>query len=121
AEIAAACREIGRPVPETVGQFVRCCLDSLALKYRVVVRWLEEVTGARVEVIHVVGGGSRNRLLNQLTADACGVPVLAGPAEATALGNVLVQARAAGELASLADARAVARESAAVERFDPRP
>ena len=121
AEIAALCREAGQPAPETPGQFVRCCLDSLARKYRRVVAMLEEVTGTRVEVIHVVGGGARNRLLNQLTADACGVPVLAGPVEATALGNVLVQARAAGELASLADARAVARESAAVERFDPRP
>jgi rhamnulokinase len=121
AEIAAACRETGQPVPETVGQFVRCCLDSLALKYRLVVRWLEEVTGERVDVIHVVGGGSRNRLLNRLTADACGVLVLAGPVEATALGNVLVQARAAGELATPADVREVAGESSAVEQFDPGP
>jgi rhamnulokinase len=119
-EIAAACRETGQPVPETVGQFVRCCLDSLARKYRLVVGWLEEVTGGRVEVIHVVGGGSRNRLLNQLTADACRVPVVAGPGEATVLGNVLIQARSTGELRSLAEVRAVVRESSVVERFDPR-
>lgn len=121
AEIAGFCRDSGQPVPETVGQFVRCCLDSLAIKYRKVVGWLEEVTGTRVEVIHVVGGGSRNRLLNQLTADATGRPVLAGPAEATALGNVLIQARAAGERHSLGEVRSVVRESFPVEQFDPRP
>jgi len=121
AEIVGFCRETGQPVPGTVGQLVRCCLDSLAMKYRLVVGRLEEVTGTRIEVIHVVGGGSRNRLLNQLTADATGRPVLAGPVEATALGNVLVQARAAGEIGPLADVRAVVRGSFPLEQFDPRP
>jgi rhamnulokinase len=121
AAIAGFCRETGQPVPESVGQFVRCCLDSLAAKYRFVLGWLEEVTGTRIEVIHVVGGGSRNRLLNQLTADATGRPVLAGPIEATALGNVLIQARAVGELDNIADVRAVVRESFPLGRFDPRP
>jgi rhamnulokinase len=120
AEIAAACRETGQPVPESVGQFARCCLDSLAVKYRLVLGWLEEVTGVPIEVVHIVGGGSRNRLLNQLTADACGRPVLAGPAEATALGNVLIQARATGDLGSLADTRTVVRESFPLEEFLPK-
>jgi rhamnulokinase len=120
AAITALCREASQPEPATPGQFVRCCLDSLALKYRRVVKMLEEVTGARIGAIHVVGGGARNRLLNQLTADACGAPVLAGPVEATAVGNVLVQACAAGELASLADLRAVVSESSLVEHYSPR-
>ena len=119
-EIAAYCRETAQPVPDTVGRFIRCCLDSLAWKYRHIVGWLEEVTGEPIEVIHVVGGGARNRLLNQLTANATGRPVLAGPVEATVLGNVLIQARAAGVLGSLGDVRAVVRESFPVERFDPR-
>lgn len=96
AAIAGFCRETGQPVPETPGQFVRCGLESLALKYRVVLDRLAAVTGVPIEVIHVVGGGSRNRLLNQFTADATGLPVMAGLVEATALGNVLIQARAAG-------------------------
>jgi rhamnulokinase len=119
AEIASFCRETGQPVPETIGQFVRCCLESLALKYRLVLGWLEEVTNTRIEVVHIIGGGARNRLLNHLTANACGRLVLAGPVEATAIGNVLVQARAVGELGTLADGRAVVRESFPVERFDP--
>lgn len=119
ATIAAFCRETGQPVPETHGQFVRCCLESLALKYRAVITNLAAVTGVPVEVIHVVGGGSRNRLLNQFTADATGLPVVVGPVEATALGNALVQVRAAGELGTLADLRAVVRDSVEPERFDP--
>jgi rhamnulokinase len=119
AAIGEFCRETAQPAPRTPGEFVRCCLESLALKYRLVVGWLEEVTGTPVRVVHVVGGGSRNRLLNQFTADATGRPVVAGPAEATALGNVLVQARAAGEVGSLADVRAVVRSSTEVETFEP--
>lgn len=119
AAIGAFCRETGQPAPRAPGEFVRCCLESLALKYRLVVGWLGEVTGTPVRVVHVVGGGSRNRLLNQFTADATGRPVLTGPVEATALGNVLVQARAAGEVGSLADLRAVVRASTEVETFDP--
>lgn len=120
AEIAEYCRETGQTIPDSPGRFVRCCLDSLAWKYRIVVERLEEVTGERIEVIHVVGGGARNRLLNQLTADATGRIVLSGPVEATALGNVLIQARAAGDLGSLSDLWAVVRGSFPVDRFDPR-
>jgi rhamnulokinase len=96
ARIAAACRATGQAVPETVAELTRCVLESLALAYRRAIRRLGEVTGRPVEVIHLIGGGTHNELLCQLTADACGLPVVAGPVEATALGNVLVQARALG-------------------------
>jgi rhamnulokinase len=99
---------------------VRCCFESLALKYGTVLGWLEELTGRRVEVIHIVGGGSRNALLNQFTADACGRPVVAGPVEATVLGNLLVQVRARGELGSLHDMRSVVRASDGITEFAPK-
>jgi rhamnulokinase len=121
AALRAFCRDTGQPGPDTEGALVRCCLESLALKYAAVLAQLEAVTGMVIEVVHILGGGARNALLNQLTADAGGRPVLAGPAEATALGNVLVQAWADGELGSLAELRAVVRASAAPELFLPRP
>jgi rhamnulokinase len=105
------CRRTGQPEPSDDAALVRCALQSLALKYRDVLEQIESLTGERSEVIHVVGGGSQNQLLNQFTADACGRPVVAGPVEATALGNVLVQARAAGALGSLADIRTVVANS----------
>ncbi len=114
-----ACRRTGQPMPETEGQLVRCALESLALKYRNVLSGMESLTGVRVETIHVVGGGSQNDLLNQMTADACGRPVVAGPIEATALGNVLVQARAAGEIGSLAEIRGVVRASSVLRQCEP--
>lgn len=115
------CRDTGQPVPETEGALIRCALESLALIYRHVLGGLEEVTGARVEVIHIIGGGSQNELLNQFTADACARPVLAGPVEATALGNLLVQARAFGEIGSLAELRAIVTQSSEVRGFEPNP
>ena len=118
--IQSFCRETGQPVPRSKGELVRCALESLALKYQAVLESLEEVNGNRVEVIHIVGGGSRNALLNQLTADACQRPVLAGPVEATVLGNVLMQARAASEIGSLAEMRAVVRKSSEMRAFEPR-
>ncbi len=117
--IAAECRRTEQPVPETEGQFIRCALESLALKYRMVLGWLEELTGVPVTVIHIVGGGTQNRLLNQFTADACGRPVVTGPIEATALGNVLIQARAAGDLSTLSDIRDVVRRSESIEEYTP--
>ena len=113
------CAETDQPRPQTEGQLVRCVLESLALKYRTVLGQLEELTGTPVKVIHIVGGGTQNELLNQFTANACGCPVVTGPIEATALGNVLVQARAAGQLDSLADIRHVVRSSAELKEFDP--
>jgi len=114
------CRDHHQPVPETEGQIVRCALESLALKYREILQGIEKLTGERIEVIHIVGGGCKNALLNQFTANACGRPVIAGPTEATALGNVLIQARAAGEIGSLAEIRDVVRASSELETFEPR-
>jgi rhamnulokinase len=113
------CRETKQPLPRTDGELVRCCLESLALKYRQVLASLKELTGNTIEVIHIVGGGSQNKMLNQFTADACQRPVIAGPVEATALGNLLTQIRASGELDSLAEMRDVVRRSSEVKRFEP--
>lgn len=113
------CESRGQHAPETEGQLVRTALEGLALRYNVVLRGLERLTGVAVEVIHIVGGGSRNSLLNQFTANACQRPVVAGPVEATAMGNVLIQARAAGEIASLADIREVVRNSCEIRTFEP--
>ncbi|MFI5613602.1 rhamnulokinase family protein [Amycolatopsis sp. NPDC051903] len=120
ARLAAACRRTGQRPPETRGGLVRCIVDSLALAYRRAVRQAAELTGRTVDVVHVVGGGTRNELLCQLTADACGVPVLAGPVEAAALGNVLVQARALGaDLPDLAAMRRLVRETQPLKRYEP--
>lgn len=111
ARIADFCRETGQPVPDTPGAFVRAALESLALQYRRTLREVEAVAGRSVRRLHVVGGGSRNALLNRLTASACGLPVHAGPAEATALGNALVQALTVGALPDVAAARALVARS----------
>jgi rhamnulokinase len=119
AALQEACRRTGQPVPETEGQLVRCALESLALKYRRILEGIEALTGERIAVIHVVGGGSRNDLLNQFTANACGRPVIAGPTEATALGNVMLQARTAGDVGTLADLRAIVRQSSELKTCQP--
>ena len=118
-KVAGFCDQTGQPAPETPGQFARCVLESLALLYRDTVAELERLTGRRVGRIHVVGGGSRSELLNQFTADATGCEVVAGPVEASAVGNVLVQAIALGHLPSLAAARAVVRRSFPLTTFRP--
>lgn len=115
------CRETKQPVPKSEGELVRCCYESLALKYGEVLASLEELTGETVDVIHIVGGGSRSKILNQFTADVCGRPVVAGPVEATALGNLLTQIRASGELSSLGEMREVIRTSGGVECYEPKP
>jgi rhamnulokinase len=120
-KIADYCRETSQPVPQGLGAFTRTILESLAQACAETLRELERVTGQRFERLHIVGGGSRNRLLNQLTANAAGVPVLAGPAEATATGNVLVQALALGHLTSAAQVRRVVEKSFATEQFLPEP
>ncbi len=99
------CRETGQAVPETPGQVIRCALEGLALSYRQTLEQIEGLTGRKIRRLHVVGGGSRNALLNQFAADATGRDVLAGPAEATAIGNLLLQALTLGHLASIADLR----------------
>jgi rhamnulokinase len=113
------CRRTGQPTPTEPGTVIRCALESLALRYRWVLEKLESLLGHRLDTIHVVGGGSQNALLCQLTADACNRPVLAGPVEATAIGNVLVQAIGLGLLGSLADAREVVRRSFDMVSYTP--
>jgi rhamnulokinase len=120
AAIRAACANSGQPEPESVGEVVRCCLESLAVRYRATLEDLEALVGGRLSTIHVVGGGSQNPLLCQLTADACERPVLAGPVEAAALGNVMVQAIATGELAGIAEGRTAVAASVDVTRYEPR-
>jgi sugar (pentulose or hexulose) kinase len=105
--------------PGTRGEYIRTCLESLALTYRRTIEGLEDILGRKIKVIHIVGGGSRNELLNQMTADACGRPVVAGPVEATAIGNVLVQAMALGMVKNLAEARVIVRGNFDVKRYEP--
>jgi rhamnulokinase len=113
------CQRTGQEVPANEGAVMRAAFESLALRYRQVLAWLEELVGRRIEIIHIVGGGSQNRLLCQATADACGRVVVAGPVEATAIGNLAVQAIAAGDVDSIQQAREVVRESFAVEHYEP--
>jgi rhamnulokinase len=120
ARIAQACAETGQTPPQSQAETVRCILDSLALAYRRTVRRAVELSGRDVEVVHLVGGGARNTLLCQLTADACGLPVVAGPVEAAALGNALVQARAGGAVTGgLPELRELLRRTLAVGTYQP--
>jgi rhamnulokinase len=120
ARIAAFCVKTGQAPPTDEGAFVRCALESLALRYRWAIERLEEISGTKIRTIHIVGGGTKNALLNQFTADACGRPVHAGPVEATAAGNVLIQAIGRGRIGSLADARTIVRRSFPVNVYEPR-
>ncbi|MGB3634457.1 MAG: rhamnulokinase family protein [Rubrobacteraceae bacterium] len=113
------CEKTGQETPKEPGQVVRCVLESLALKYQQVLKQASQLSGKSVKTIHVVGGGSQNSLLCQLTADAAELPVLSGPVEATALGNAMVQALAGGYLDSLEDIRATIRRSSDVTRYIP--
>ena len=120
ARLAELCRASAEPAPVDRAAMVRCVLDSLACKHRWTLERAEALAGVRAEVVHIVGGGAANPLLCQLTADLTGRLVLAGPVEATAVGNLLSQARAAGELSSLAEMRQVVRDSLPPRRFEPR-
>jgi rhamnulokinase len=120
ARLAAYCRQTGQVSPNDEGGFVRCALESLALKYRWTIERLEAILGTTIATIHVVGGGTRNTLLCQFTADACARPVHAGPVEATAAGNILLQAMGRGRITSLADARAIVARSFPVTVYEPR-
>lgn len=114
-------RATGQPEPDTSGRLVRCCLESLALTYARVLDQLESVLGRRFQVLHIVGGGSRNGLLNRMTADASGRTTVVGPAEATAAGNLLVQAMGCGEVAGPAAIREMVRASFETGTIEPRP
>ena len=119
ARIAAYCKHTGQTPPSTTGEILRCVLESLALKYRWVLEKLEVVRGGAIDIIHIVGGGAQNRILCQFTADATGAPVIAGPIEATAIGNIAVQAIACGLIGSISEARTVVRQSFNVTTYDP--
>ncbi|HEX8551864.1 MAG TPA: rhamnulokinase family protein [Abditibacteriaceae bacterium] len=118
-QIMAFCRETGQHVPETPGQLVRCCLESLALKYRWTLEKLEFLRGARIDTLHIVGGGTQNTLLNQFAADCLDRRVVCGPIEATAAGNILTQAMGRGELGSLEEVRAIVRASFEMQTYEP--
>lgn len=119
--IAAYCRQHDEPVPADRGEMVRSLLESLALRYRWTLDRLGRLQGRTFDELYIVGGGSRNRLLCQFTADAIGLPVIAGPVEATAIGNAVLQAVALGDLGSLHEAREVVRRSFDVEVYEPGP
>ncbi len=117
--IRAACQQQNEPVPHDEAAVIRCALDSLAMKSRQVLSWLERLVGRRLNTIHIVGGGALNARLCQATADACGRTVIAGPVEATAIGNIMVQAVAAGACASIAEAREIVRHSFPAQTYQP--
>ena len=121
ARIADFCRRTGQPVPETPGQILRTALESLALKYRQCVDDLEAITEKPIELLHLVGGGCKNTLLNQFTANAIARPVQTGPVEATALGNIVSQAIALGHVSSLQEARDIIRNSTDAQTYHPDP
>lgn len=114
------CEKTSQPVPETRGQLVRCIFESLALRYRQVLDDLRGLASRPIETLHVIGGGSRNELLNQFTANAIGIPVVAGPSEATALGNVMMQAMAKGEAADVSGMRKIIHQSIPLKTYQPR-
>jgi rhamnulokinase len=114
------CRKTGQTVPENEGAILRCALDSVAMRFRQVLGMCEELAGGRLDTIHIVGGGTKNKQLCQAAADACGRRVVAGPVEATAIGNLMMQAVACGDVASIAEAREVIRRSFDVDEYTPR-
>ncbi len=114
------CKNKGLTIPHTVGEITRCILESLAACYEETLKLLEQVSGRKVKILHIVGGGSKNELLNQITADRLGIPVLAGPVEATAIGNILMQAVADGAINSLEEIRAIVRNSFSIKKYLPR-
>ena len=113
------CRETGQTVPETPAEICRCIFDSLALRYRQVFGWLKEFASFDLNVLHIIGGGSLNKFLNQFTADALGVEVLAGPQECTAIGNIMLQAKASGEVADIWAMRAIIANSVEMVPYHP--
>lgn len=115
------CAEHGQPVPNSHGEIVRTVLESLALKYRAILAELSRIADQPVDVVHIVGGGSQNALLNQFTADAAGIPVITGPVEATVLGNAAVQFIAAGELGDIQQARSIIAGMDAMTTYEPTP
>ncbi|HEX7010302.1 MAG TPA: FGGY-family carbohydrate kinase, partial [Phycisphaeraceae bacterium] len=120
AKIDAFADATGQPCPATPGQYVRCCLESLALIYRITLDKLQALLDQQVDVLHIVGGGGKNELLNQMTADATGRQVVVGPYEATAIGNALTQFMGRGRIHGLDQLRAVVRASFPLQTYTPR-
>ena len=118
-KIQTLCRETNQPVPETVGQIARCIYESLALKYRWALERLEEIKGQRIDTLNIVGGGCQNKLLNQFVADSIDRPVITGPIEGAAIGNLLAQAMALGDIQTMDALRAVVRRSETVNIYEP--
>ncbi len=118
--IQTYCREHGCPVPESPAAICRCVFDSLARRYGEIFGYLKEFAPFEIDTLHIIGGGSRNDFLNQLTADACAVPVMAGPQEGTALGNIMLQAKAAGDVKDVWAMRAIIANSVEMKRFEPK-
>jgi rhamnulokinase len=118
--VLAYMKQTGQTVPSTDGAIARAILEGLAMRYRICLGMLEDLLGYRLETIHIVGGGVRNQLLCQMTADACNRTVVAGPVEATALGNVISQMLALGRFSNVADAREWMRKSSSIEVYHPR-
>lgn len=123
ADMCTAIRQFARnhnqPLPETEGEFTRCIFESLALKYRIILDQINSMRPEKIEQLHIVGGGSQNSLLNQYTANALGIPVLSGPVEATAIGNIAIQGIARGVIGDLNEAREMVRESFELAEFEP--
>ena len=117
--ICAYCERTGQPVPDTHSRIIRCIFESLALRYRQVLGMLQEVSPFPIDCLHVIGGGSKNNLLNQFTANSIGKPVIAGPSEATAIGNVMVQAKAMGLVGDRMEMRKVISECIETVEFVP--
>lgn len=115
------CAKTNQPVPETKGEIARCIYDSLVLKYKFTIKQIESVTGLPIEKLHIIGGGAHNVIMNQLTADAIGIPVFAGPTEATAIGNIMLQAKALGKVKSLSEIREIVKNSFEVTEYKPSP
>jgi rhamnulokinase len=113
------CRETKQPVPETPGQITRCILESLALLYSKTLEQIRSLTNRQISTLHIVGGGSQSQILNQFAANACGIPVMAGPVEATAAGNILLQSLALGQIHSLSELRQIVRESFPIQTYQP--
>lgn len=119
AAIKEYCRVTGQPVPETMGEIARCIYESLAFRYKQVLSNLQKLATFPIETLHIIGGGAQNKMLNQFTANAVGKTVLAGPSEATAMGNILLQAKAAGLVKDKKEIRRIIRNSVELEMFDP--
>ena len=117
--IQGYCRQTGQPVPEQPSEICRCIFDSLALRYRQVFQWLKEFADFDLNVLHIIGGGSLNKYLNQFTADSLGVEVLAGPQECTAIGNIMMQAKAAGLVDDIWQMRRLIAASVEMVRYEP--